>query len=118
MRVVERVRVRHGGDPLSGRVLAVSTSVDEFETPTRTPTSTELNARSRLHFDEPWNNPVFEIANRYNDRTPVSSLHRRNGTFAERRRGLSSMVERLKGYALVKYFPQVSHAGTGSMIGT
>ena len=107
--MVDHVRIRHGGDPLSGRVLMVSTRLDVFETPTRSPTSTELNARSRLHFDEPWDNPVFEIASRYNDRTPVTSLHRRNGTFANKKRGLSTMVERFKGYALVKYFPQVSH---------
>ena len=71
LRVIDRVRIRHGGDPLSGRVLSVSTRVEEFETPTRSPTSTELNAKSRLHFDEPWDNPVFEVANRYDIRTPV-----------------------------------------------
>mgnify|MGYP001180641595 CR=1 FL=1 len=109
MRVIERVRVSHGGDPLLGRVLEVRTSVDDFETPTRTPTSTELNARARLHFDEPWDNTVFEVVNRFDDRSPVHLLHRRNGVFAQRRRVLASMVERFKGYSVVKYFPQVPH---------
>jgi len=107
--VIDRVRVRHGGDPLLGRVLQVSTSVDDFETPTRAPTSTELNARSRLHFDEPWDNTVFEVVNKFDDRSPVSLLHRRNGVFAKRRRALTSMVERFKGYSVVKYFPQLRH---------
>lgn len=107
--MIEGVKVRYGGDPLSGRVLQISTNVEDFETPTRIPTSTELNSRSRLHFDEPWDNAVFEVANRFDDRSPVSLLHRRNGVFAHRRRSLASMVERFKGYSLVKYFPQLRH---------
>ncbi len=109
MRAISRVRIDSGGEPLSGRVLEISSSVGSFQTPTRAPTSTEINAKVRIHFDEPWDNPVFEAVHRYNDPSQVTSLHRRNGTFASKRRNLVAYLDKFRGYAVTKYFPQVPY---------
>ena len=107
MRAIERVRINKGNGPLRGRILQVKSQIGDFETPTRVPNSSELNAKINTHFDEPWDNPVFEVANRFADTDQVSALHQRNGTWAHRRRGLAAFVDRFSGYALTKYYPQL-----------
>ena len=107
MKAIEKVRVSKSNGPLRGRVLQIKSLVGDFETPTRVPNSSELNAKIRTHFDEPWDNLVFEVANRFADTDQVSALHQRNGTWAHRRRGLAAFVDRFTGYALTKYYPQL-----------
>jgi len=83
---IDKIRIHHGGEPLKGRVLKISSSIESFETPTRIPTSTELNAKIRIHLDEPWDNQVFEVTNRFNNIEQVQRLHRKNGAFSQKRR--------------------------------
>lgn len=107
MRAIDKVRIAKGNGPLQGRVLQVKSAVGDFETPTRVPNSSELNAKIQTHFDEPWDNLVFEVANRFADTDQVSALHRKNGAWAHRRRNLAAFVDRFTGYALTKYYPQL-----------
>jgi hypothetical protein len=107
LKAIERVRVSKWDGPFRGRILNVSSSSGGFETPTRVPNSRELNAKIQTHFDEPWDNLVFEVANRFADTDQVSALHRRNGAWAHRRRSLAAFVDRFSGYAVTKYFPQL-----------
>ena len=106
MTAVDRVKIIHGGEPQGGRVLSISGAVASVETPARAPTTTEINAKIRTHFDEPWDNLVFEAVNRFNDIDQVVALHRKNGAFSKKRRALTAQVDKFRGYALTKYAPQ------------
>jgi hypothetical protein len=109
LKPVSKVRISHGGEPLKGRILEVSTSIEDFETPTRVPTTTEVNAKIRTHFDEPWDNLVFEITNRFNNAEQIQKLHRKNGAFARKRREITAQVDKFRGYSITKYHPQIPH---------
>jgi hypothetical protein len=103
---ITKVSIKHGGEPLGGRVLNIDSSSGTILTPTRAPTSTEVNAKKRIHFDEPWDNAVFEVTNRYNFHQQIESLHTKNGTYASKRRAVTAQLDKFRGYALTKYFPQ------------
>lgn len=106
MKAITRVRIKHGGEPLHGRVLSVSGTAGDFQTPQRAPTSTEVNAKIRTHIDDPWDNPIFEITNRFSDTDQVGALHQKNGAFARKRRAVTAQADKFRGYALTKYYPQ------------
>lgn len=108
MEVIKKVKVTHG-EPLKGRVLKVSSNLESFETPNKVPTSTEINAKMEIGFDDPWLNPVFEIANRFNKIDNIRRLHRKNGAFGDKKREIIAHVERFKGYSLTKYHPQIAY---------
>lgn len=108
MEIIKKVKVTHG-EPLKGRVVKVTSKVENFETPDKVPTSTEINAKNEIGFDEPWFNPVFEVGNRFNKLENIQRLHRKNGAFRDKKREIIAHVERFKGYALTKYHPQISH---------
>ncbi|MFA0846333.1 hypothetical protein [Methanobacterium formicicum] len=108
MEIIKKVKVTHG-EPLKGRVVKVTSKVENFETPDKVPTSTEINAKNEIGFDEPWFNPVFEVGNRFNKLENIQRLHRKNGAFGDKKREIIAHVERFKGYALTKYHPQISH---------
>lgn len=109
MKSINKVRISHGGEQLQGRVVKVNTSIENFETPTRVPTTTENNAKIRNHFDEPWDNLVFEVTNRFNSEDQIQKLHRKNGSFSQKRRVITAQVDKFSGYSITKYHPQISH---------
>jgi len=108
MKRISKVRVEHRDEPRGGRIVRIATSVGTVETPTRAPTSTELNAKVNIHFEEPWDNLVFEVASRFLDVAQVQALHQKNGAYATKRRALAAQVDKFRGYALTKYFPQLA----------
>lgn len=108
LKSIDKVKILYGGEPFKGRVIEVQNSLETFQTPNRIPASTEINAKINLHFDEPWDNEVFEIANRFNKIEDIQKYHRKNGSFSRKRRTITSYVEKFKGYSLVKYHPQIA----------
>jgi len=109
LKSINKVRISNGGEQLQGRVIKVNTSIESFETPTRVPTTTENNAKIRIHFDEPWDNLVFEVTNRFNSEDQIRKLHRKNGSFANKRREITAQVDKFRGYSITKYNPQIPH---------
>jgi hypothetical protein len=107
---VAGVRIASRDSELSGRVLEISSSSGKFTTPTRAPTSTESNARVHISFEEPWDNPLFEVTNRFKDHSELAALHRKNGAFARRRREIAAQFDKFRGYSLVKYYAQIQFA--------
>jgi len=103
---IGKVSIKYGGEPLNGRVLSIDGSSGKIEIPTRIPTSTEVNAKKRIHFDEPWDNAIFEVTNRFNDHSQIESLYKKNGAYAAKRRAVTAQVDTFRGYAMIKYFPQ------------
>jgi len=103
LRHIDKVRIKYGGEPLSGRVLSIDGSLGTIQTPTRAPTSTELNAKKRIHFDEPWDNAVFEVTNRFNYHPQIEALYKKNGAYAAKRRAVTAQVDTFRGYAVTKY---------------
>lgn len=74
--------------------------------------SSEANAKNVLHFDEPWDNPVFEAAGRFDKQAWLAGLHSKNGKYANQLRRVRAQVNRFAGYALTKYYPHIgSEAG-------
>lgn len=84
----------------------------EFETPQRVPISTEVNAKIDLHFDDPWDNPVFEAANRFDKVDWLAALHSKNGRYSAKLRDVRGHINRFTGYALTKYYPHIGFQGT------
>jgi len=109
LKSISKIRISHGGEQLQGRILKVNSSIESFETPTRVPTTTENNAKIRTHFDEPWDNLVFEVTNRFNSEEQIRKLHRKNGSFAKKRREITAQVDKFRGYSITKYNPQIPH---------
>lgn len=103
--VIKKVSVKHG-EELKGRVLKVSSKKGSFETPNKAPTSTELNGKKNIGFDDPFLNPVFEITQRYNQNN-FSSLHQKNGVFARKIQEINAHADTLINRSLVKFFPQI-----------
>jgi hypothetical protein len=89
----------------------VKGAVPAFETPQRVPISTEVNAKIDLHFDDPWDNPVFEAANRFDKAEWLAALHSKNGRYAAKLRDVRGHVNRFTGYALTKYYPHIGYPG-------
>jgi len=104
--IIKKARVKHGGR-LQGRVVKVSSKKKSFETPTKAPTSTEINGKRNISFDGPFMNPVFEIAQRYLKIENVHSLHRKNGVFSRKISEINAYADSLVDRYLVKYFPQI-----------
>ncbi|RJS48523.1 MAG: hypothetical protein CIT03_07450 [Methanobacterium sp.] len=104
--IVKKARVKHGGS-LKGRVVKVSSKKGSFETPTKAPTSTEINGKRNISFDGPFINPVFEISQRYLKKENVQNLHRKNGTFNRKISEINAYTDSLIDRYLVKYFPQI-----------
>ncbi len=101
-----------GGEPTTGRVVRVKGAVPDFETPQRVPISTEVNAKIDLHFDDPWDNPVFEAANRFDKPDWLAALHSKNGRYSAKLRDVRGHVNRFTGYALTKYYPHIGFQGS------
>lgn len=102
--VIKNVKIKHG-EELKGRVLKVHAKTGSFETPTKAPTTTELNGKKNIGFDDPFLNPVFEITQRF---TPgsISDLYKTNGVHSRRIRDINAHADTLINRNLVKYFPQ------------
>lgn len=111
MEFIKKPKICHGGESYHGRILKVRTSTKSksFETPTKAPTTTEINAKQNISFDGPFLNPIFEITQRFNNKKNVCSLHRKNGVFARRMREINAHAESFKDRSVVKYFPQIAN---------
>lgn len=103
--VIKKVSVKHG-EELKGRVVKVSYKKGSFETPNKAPTSTELNGKKNIAFDDPFLNPVFEITQRYN-RNNFSALHEKNGVFGRKIQDINAHADTLINRNLVKFYPQI-----------
>ncbi len=110
MEFVKKPKICYGGESFHGRVLKVNVSSKSksFETPTKAPTTTEINAKQNVSFDGPFLNPIFEITQRFNNEESVRSLHRKNGVFARRMREINAHAESFKDRSIVKFYPQIA----------
>ena len=102
--VIKNVRIKHG-EELKGRVLKIHAKTQSFETPTKAPTSTELNAKKNIGFDGPFLNPVFEITQRFSPGS-ISNFYKTNGYHSTKIRDINAHADTLINRNLVKYFPQ------------
>lgn len=102
--VIKNVRIKHG-EELKGRVLKVHAKTGSFETPTKAPTSTELNAKKNIGFDDPFLNPVFEITQRFTQGA-ISNFYKTNGYHSRKIVEINAHADTLINRNLVKYFPQ------------
>lgn len=102
--VIKNVKIKHG-EELKGRVLKVHAKTGSFETPTKAPTSTELNAKKNIGFDDPFLNPVFEITQRFSPGA-ISNFYKANGYHSRKIVEINAHADTLINRNLVKYFPQ------------
>lgn len=102
--VIKDVKIKHG-EELKGRVLKVHAKTGSFETPTKAPTSTELNGKKNIGFDDPFLNPVFEITQRFSPGA-ISNFYKTNGYHSTKIRDINAHADTLINRNLVKYFPQ------------
>ncbi|WP_286242219.1 hypothetical protein [Methanobacterium ferruginis] len=108
--IIKNTNIPYGGEVLKGRVVNVHVKGNKsFETPTKAPTSTEINGKRNISFDGPFMNPVFEITQRFQTSESVTSLHKKNGTFARRVSEINAFADGLTDRYLVKYFPQIPY---------
>lgn len=109
MEYIKKPKICFGGEPYHGRVLKVkvSSKPKSFETPTKVPTTTEINAKQNISFDGPFLNPIFEITQRYDNKESITNLHRKNGVFSRKIREINAHAESFKGRSVVKYYPQI-----------
>ncbi len=89
--------------------MEITTPKGNFETPNRALTSTESNYKkeiiTKIHVDEPFNNPVFEAIGHFS-LEDVRKLRTRNGTLHERMREYRAHV-RGYGEMLTKFYPKL-----------
>lgn len=102
--VIKNVRIKYG-EELKGRVLKVHAKTGSFETPTKAPTSTELNAKKHIGFDDPFLNPVFEITQKFSPGS-ISNFYKTNGYHSRKIGEINAHSDTLINRNLVKYFPQ------------
>ena len=102
--VIKNIKIKHG-EELKGRVLKIHSKMGSFETPTKAPTTTELNGKANIGFDEPFLNPVFEIIQKY-AQNKIRDLHKKNGVHSRRISDINAHADTLINKYLVKFFPQ------------
>ncbi len=49
------------------------------------------------------------MTNRFNSEEQIRKLHRKNGSFAKKRREITAQVDKFRGYSITKYNPQIPH---------
>ena len=102
--VIKNIRIEHG-EPLKGRILKIHAKTGSFKTPTKAPTSTELNAKKNIGFDDPFLNPIFEITQRFTQGA-ISNFYKTNGYHSTKIKEINAHADTLIKRNLVKYFPQ------------
>lgn len=102
--VIKNIKIEHG-EALKGRILKIHAKTGSFKTPTKAPTSTELNAKKNIGFDDPFLNPIFEITQRFSPGT-ISNFYKTNGYHGTKIRDINAHSDTLIKRNLVKYFPQ------------
>lgn len=102
--VIKDIKIKHG-EELKGRVLKVHAKTGSFETPTKAPTSTELNAKKNIGFDDPFLNPIFEIVQKFTQGS-ISNFYKTNGYHSNKIKEINAHSDTLINRNLVKYFPQ------------
>ncbi|WP_458454840.1 hypothetical protein [Methanobrevibacter sp.] len=102
--VIKDVKIEEG-EELKGRILNIHAKTGSFKTPTKAPTSTELNAKKNIGFDDPFLNPIFEITQRFSPGS-ISNFYKTNGYHSRKIGEINAHADTLINRNLVKYFPQ------------
>ena len=101
--VIKDVKIEEG-EELKGRILNIHAKTGSFKTPTKAPTSTELNAKKNIGFDDPFLNPIFEkaLCEKINTRISTDELEKELSVFKKElnqlvvsKRKLASQIDNL-----------------------
>ena len=101
------IRVSHDGelDTFGGRALIIKTDKENFKTPQRVLTSSEIQYKAKLPLEAPINNELSEIVAQFTPKLWKNFIET-NGSFASRHNTLNYYNDKM-GYTIRRYFPKI-----------